>query len=93
MRAKWTTSYATTSGVALGALRPRWPWATRGSSLLPVGRQHAPGVSGADTHQRGRLIQGRVLRQQAVENLESRLFFGSQCHILHGVNVTFMLAC
>ena len=64
-----------------------------GTSLLPVGRQHAPGVPGADTHQRGCLVQGHVFRQQAAQNLESRLFFGCQSHILHGVNVTFMLAC
>ena len=54
--------------------------------------QDAPGVSGADTHQRGCLIQRHVLSQQTVQNLKSRLFFGIQCHILHGVNVTFLLA-
>ena len=42
-------------------------------------------MPGADAHQRGRLVQRHVLCQQAVENLESRLFFGSQRHILHGV--------
>ena len=41
----------------------------RGSSLFPVGRQHAPGVPSADTQRRGRLIQRHVLCQQAVENL------------------------
>ena len=40
-----------------------------GSSLLPVGRQHAPGVPSADTHQHGSLVQRHVLCQQAVENL------------------------
>ena len=33
------------------------------SSLLLVSRQHAPGVAWADTHQRGCLVQGHVLRQ------------------------------
>ena len=46
----------------------------------------------ADTQQRGCLVQGHVLRQRAVQNLKSRLFFGGQCHILHTLNVTFMLA-
>jgi len=36
--------------------------------------------------------QGDLLRKQVIENLESRLFFGPKCHILHGVNVTFLLA-
>ena len=61
-------------------------------SLLPVSRQDAPGVAGADTHERGCLVQCHVLSQQAVENLKSRLFFGSQCHILHWGTVTFLLA-
>ena len=47
---------------------------------------------GAHSHQFSRLIQGNVLGEKAVQNLESRLFFGIQSHILHGVNVTFMLA-
>ena len=47
-----------------------------GSSLLPVVRQQASGVPSADSHQRGRLIQRHVLRKQAVQNLESRLFLG-----------------
>ena len=38
------------------------------------------------------LIQRHVLCQQAVENLESKVFFGSQRHILHSVNVAFTLA-
>ena len=54
-------------------LRPRWPWATEAapfSLYIPlVGRQHAPGVPSADTHQRGSLVQRHVLCQQAVENL------------------------
>ena len=58
----------------------------------PVSRQDAPGVARADSHQFSRLIQGNVLGEKAVQNLESRLFFGIQSHILHGVNVTFMLA-
>ena len=63
-----------------------------GGSLLPVSRQDAPGVAWADTHQGGCLIQRHVFRQQAIQYLKSRLFFGSQCHILHRVNVTFMPA-
>ena len=63
-----------------------------GGSVLPVIRQNAPGVPSADTHQRSRLIQCHVLSQQAVQNLESRLFSGRQSHILHWVNVTFLLA-
>ena len=46
----------------------------------------------ADAHQCSGLIQRHVLRQQAVQNLKSGLFFGGQCHILHRGNVTFMLA-
>ena len=54
-----------------------------GSAFLLVSHQDAPGVAWADTHQSGSLIQRHVLREQAVENLESRLFFGFQSHILH----------
>ena len=62
------------------------------SAVLPVIRQYAPGVAWAHSHQCSRLIQSHMLYQQAVQNLESRLFFRSQSHILHGVNVTFLLA-
>ena len=62
------------------------------SSVLPVIRQYAPGVAWAHSNQSGSLVQCHVLREQAVQNLESRLFFRSQSHILHGVNVTFLLA-
>ena len=62
------------------------------SAVFPVIRQYAPGVARAHSHQSGSLVQCHVLREQAVENLESRLFLGIQCHILHEVNVTFMLA-
>ena len=74
--------------------RPAAPVAVSqgGGSLLPVSRQDAPGMPFADTQQRGCLVQRHMLRQQAVQNLKSRLFFGGHCHILHGVNVTFMLA-
>ena len=34
-----------------------------GNSPLPVGRQHTPRLPGADTHQRGRLVQCHVLFQ------------------------------
>ena len=63
-----------------------------GGSLFPVSRQHAPGVASGDTHQRGCLIQCHVLSEQTVQNLKSCLFFLSQNHILHSVNMTFMLA-
>ena len=63
-----------------------------GGSLLPVSRQDAPGMPFADTQQHRCLVQRHMLRLQAVQNLKSRLFFGGHCHILHGVNVTFMLA-
>ena len=61
-------------------------------TALLIGCQHAPGVSGADTHQFSPLIQGNVLREEAVQNLKSGLFFLRQCHILHRVSMTFMLA-
>ena len=50
-------------------------------TLLPVSRQDASGVPGSDTDKRGCLVQRHVLRQQAVQNLKSRLLFGSQSHI------------
>ena len=62
-----------------------------GSALLPASRQDTPGVSGAEVHQRGSLAQRHVLCQQAVQNLKSRLFRGSQSHLLHRGKVTFML--
>ena len=61
-------------------------------AVFPVIRQYAPGVARAHSHQCSRLIQCHVLCQQAVQNLESRLFLGSQSHILHEMSVTFMLA-
>ena len=61
------------------------------ASLL-IGSQDGPGVAGADSHQFSRLVQGNVLGEDAVENLKSGLFFRSQSHILHWVNVTFLLA-
>ncbi len=61
------------------------------ASLL-IGCQDAPGVARADSHQFSRLIQGNVLGEEAVQDLKPCLFFLSQTHILHGVNVTFMLA-
>ena len=59
---------------------------------LLIGCQDAPGVARADSHQFSRLVQGNVLREEAVQDLKSGLFFLSQSHILHGVNVTFLLA-
>ena len=75
-----------------------WPAAPvamgKGSgAVFPVIRQYAPGVARAHSHQSGGLVQRHVLREQVVENLESRLFFGFQSHIIHEVSVTFMLAC
>ena len=49
-------------------------------------------MASGDTHQRGCLVQCHVLSEQTVQNLKSGLFFLSQCHILHEVNMTFMLA-
>ena len=46
-----------------------------GSAQFPVSREDAPGVAGGDTHQRGSLVQGHVLSEQTVQNLESGLFF------------------
>ena len=61
--------------------------------LPPPGKPpNAPGVPSGDTHQRGCLIQCHVLREQTVQNLKSGLFFWIQSHILHTVNMTFMLA-
>ena len=39
-----------------------------------------------------RRVQGNVLGEEAVQDMKSGLFFLSQSHIRHGVNVTFMLA-
>ena len=61
------------------------------ASLL-IRCQDAPGVARADSHQFNRLVQGNVLGEEAVQDLKSGLFFLSQSHIFHGVNVTFMLA-
>ena len=63
-----------------------------GGASLPVSRQDAPGVAWADTHQGGCLAQRHVLSEQTVQNLKSRLFFLSQCHIHLMENVTFLLA-
>ena len=61
-------------------------------AFVLISRQDTPGLARADSHQFSRLVQGNVLREQTVENLKSGLFFLSQSHILHGVNVTFLLA-
>ncbi len=61
------------------------------ASLL-IGCQNALGVARADSHQFSRLVQDNVLSEQTVQGLKSCLFFLSQSHILHDVNVTFMLA-
>ena len=61
------------------------------ASLL-IGSQDAPGVARADSHQFSRLVHLNVLGEEAVQDLKSGLFFGRQSHILHGVNVTFVLA-
>ena len=78
-------------GSCVGRLAAPETVSNGGSSLLLVSRQDAPGVARADTHECSRLIQRHVLSQQAVEDLESRLFFGRQSHILHKMNVTFLL--
>ena len=63
-----------------------------GGSALPVSCQDAPGVARAHSHQHSCLMRRDVLRQQAVQNLDSRLFFWRQCHIQSMENVTFLLA-
>ena len=63
-----------------------------GCAPFPVSRQDTPGVASGDNHRRGCLVQCHVLSEQTVQNLKSCLFFLSQCHILHGVNVTLMPA-
>ena len=63
-----------------------------GGSFLPVSRQDAPGVASGDTHQHGCLVQRHVLIEQTVQDLKSGLFFWIQSHILHTVNMTFLLA-
>ena len=63
-----------------------------GNAFLSISRQNASGVTRADTHQRGCLVQRHVLSEQTVQDLESGLFFWIQSHILHTVNMTFMLA-
>ena len=62
------------------------------NALLSISRQDAPGVASGDTHQRGCLVQCHVLSEQIVQHLKSCLFFLGQSHILHTVNVTFLLA-
>ena len=44
------------------------------------------------THQGSRLVQRHVLIEQTVQDLKSGLFFWIQSHILHTVNMIFMLA-
>ena len=79
-------------GSCVGRLAAPETVSNGGSAFLLVSRKDTPGVSRADTHECSRLIQRHVLSQQAVEDLESRLFFGRQSHILHKWNVTFLLA-
>ena len=80
--------------VGCGVGRPAAPEAMgegRGASLLVSG-QDAPGLALADAHEFSRLVQGNVLREEAVQYLKPGLFIRGQCHILHSVNVTFLLA-
>ena len=82
-------------GIGCGVGRSAAPVAMSGegscASILLV-YQDAPGMPGPDSHQFSRLVQGNVLREQTVQNLKSCLFFLSQSHFIHGVNVTFLLA-
>ena len=80
-------------GYGVGRLAAPETMGKGGGSLLPVKRQYAPRMSRAYSHKCRGLFQRHLLRQQAVENLKSRLFFGLQCHILHEASVTFLLAC
>ena len=79
-------------GSCVGRLAAPETVSNGGSAFLLVSRKDTPGVSRADTHECSRLIQRHVLSQQAVEDLESRLFFGRQSHIPDKLNVTFLLA-
>ena len=54
-----------------------------GDTLPPVCRQDTPGVARAHSHQLGCLVHGHLLCPQAVQDLESALFFLVQRHILH----------
>ena len=57
---------------------------SQGDGTLPlVRRQNAPGVACAHSHQPGCLVHGHLLCPQAVQDLEPRLFFLVQRHILH----------
>ena len=79
-------------GRCVGWLAAPVPVSHGGGSLLSVSCQNTPGVASGDTHQGGCLVQCHVLSEQTVQNLKSCLFFLSQSHILHAVNMTFMLA-
>ena len=81
-------------GIGCGVGRPAAPVAMGEGSRasLLVGCQDAPGVARADSHKFSCLAQGNVLHEEAVQGLKSCLFFLSLSHILHGVNVTFLLA-
>ena len=79
-------------GCCVGRFASAMVMSDGGRAVLPVGRQGAPGVARTHSHQLGRLIQRNLLCQQAVQNLKSRLLFRGQSHILHSVNVTFLLA-
>ena len=61
-------------------------------AFLLIGCQGTPGAARAHSHRFSRLVQRHVLREEAVQDLKSGLFFRGQSHILHGANVTFMLA-
>ena len=62
-----------------------------GGTLPPVRRQDTSGVARAHSHHCGCLVHSHLLCPQAVQNLESYLFFLVQRHILHKGSVTFML--
>ena len=52
-----------------------------GNALLSISRQDAPGVASGDTHERRCLVQGHVLSEQTVQNLESLpVLFESMSH-------------
>ena len=59
----------------VGWLVPPAAMSDGANALLSISRQDAPGVSRADTHQRGCLVQRHVISEQAVQDLDSRLFF------------------
>ena len=84
------TSPSTSPALRWSTVSPRFTMSECGCSLLPIGRQDAPGVAYAHSHEDCRLIQANMLCQQAVEDLKSCLLLLRQRQRLH--SRTFSLA-